>query len=696
MSYPWWVVFGCLALATGYVFILYRNKDQAFEGKDRKWIYSTLIFLRWVAVFLISFLLLAPFVKMKITHQEQPIAAILLDNSLSMVQNKNFYQAQFKKVIDQFKDKLDGKYQVLTYGFGEKAERDSIDLYDKKITNISNAVKNIDDDLYNQHLVTAVLFSDGIYNEGINPIYTKTSIPFSIHVVKMGDTAVKRDVRISNVAANQFVYLGDKTVFETDIEADECKGENTKVELYKMEGGVQKKLAEASKQIDRNDFVSSFSLMTSCDQPGMQHYRIAVSQLKNEITYKNNVRDIYVDVIDGRKKILIAAVAPHPDITAIKQALETSKNYQVDIDLKGLKINQLKEYQLVILHQIPHSIKNGDEYIKKAEELQLPMLFITGLQTNYSSFNNNQTAITVEKRGENTQDVLPIYSESFESFKISDELKKEISNLPILELPFCSVKLKNSAQILFYQKIESLKTEYPLMAFSDNGTTSKKGFILGEGLWRWRLNQYRTSKNHLLIDELILKSVNYLSAKKDSRKFRVIMEKQLFRENEPIQFDAQLYNDAFEPVNNAVAKLVIKDEKNKEYRYTFTPKGNGYFLNVGLFPSGEYRYTAEVVWGGKNYAVSGKFNVAAQQLEFVNLTADHTLLNTLAAKRNGGSYFPEQLDQLAEKLLQDEQAKTYLYDVYETNPLINLWPILIAIIMLLGLEWLLRKWSGSY
>ena len=85
-----------------------------------------------------------------------------------------------------------------------------------------------------------------------------------------------------------------------------------------------------------------------------------------------------------------------------------------------------------------------------------------------------------------------------------------------------------------------------------------------------------------MLDELLLKMVNYLAAKKDSRKFKIIMEKQLFRENESIQFDAQLYNDAFEPVNNAVAKLIIRDEKNKEYRYTFTPKGNGYYLNCGL------------------------------------------------------------------------------------------------------------------
>lgn len=676
--------------------MLYQRKDNAFQGEDRKWIFPTLIVLRWLSIFLISFLLLSPFVKMKKTYQEQPIAAIMIDNSLSILQDKQFDKEKFRNAIEKFIDKLDNKYKVVSYGFGEHAEKDSLFLFDKKVTNISNAIKTVDDELFNEHLVTAVLISDGIYNEGINPIYTNTSSPFSMNSVKLGDTTIKRDVRIANVASNQFVYLGDKTVFETDIEADDCKGETVKIELFKIDGGALKKVTEEVKVIDRTSYFSSVSLMTSCEQPGIQHYRISISHLKNESTYKNNVRDLFIDVIDGRKKILIAAVAPHPDITAVKQSLESSKNYQVDIDLKGSKLNQLKDYQLIIMHQIPHAVNSQESIFKKAEELQIPILFITGLQTNYPLFNNWQNVITVEKRGDNNQEVLPVYSENFEGFKVSDAFKKEAMNLPILELPFSAVKLKNSAQVLFYQKIGNLKTEYPLIAFSDNGSSSKKGFILGEGLWRWRLNNYRTAGNHLLVDELLLKMVNYLSAKKDSRKFRVLMEKQLFRENESIQFDAQLYNDAFEPVNNAVAKLIIRDEKNKEYRYTFTPKGSGYYLNCGLFAAGEYQYTGQASWGGKQYVVSGKFNVAPQQLEYTNLTADHTLLNTLALKRNGSSYNLSDLDQLADKLLKDDQAKTYLYDVFETNPFINLWPMMVFIILLLGLEWFLRKWSGSY
>jgi hypothetical protein len=44
-----------------------------------------------------------------------------------------------------------------------------------------------------------------------------------------------------------------------------------------------------------------------------------------EFTAQNNSRDAYIEVIDGKEKILLLAAAPHPDIKAIKSALEKNE-----------------------------------------------------------------------------------------------------------------------------------------------------------------------------------------------------------------------------------------------------------------------------------------------------------------------------------------------------------------------------------
>lgn len=695
MSYPLWFLLFCAFAAVAYSFILYWKNNPIKNDKNVQWVYPTIFVLRALSIFLISFLLLAPFIKIKTTNKEEPIIAILIDNSLSLLNDKKFDKADFQKSIEKLESKLGDKFKVNVYGFGDKFQKDSIYTFNEKVTNISGAIEAMDDEYYNRHLVSCIIATDGLYNEGVNPLYQKTNGSFSVNTILLGDTNIKRDIRIAHVAFNQFVYLGDKTTFEIDVEADDCQGAKASVDLYQVVNGNQVKLNTQSIEVNKGFFTKTLQVITECKSIGLNHYRIAVSQLNNEVTYKNNVRDIFVEVIDGRKKILVVGSSPHPDITAIRQTLEGSKNYKVELDLTGNKLNALQEYQLLVLHQIPAINKSYDEYIKAAVAKQIPILFILGTQSNFNQFNAYQDGITVEKRGESKQDILPVYNDNFQLFTLSDELKNEILKMPNLEIPFSSAKIKNTGSILFYQKIGSVKTDFPMISFYDNNTV-KMGYILGEGIWKWKLNNYRLKNNHLVFDELMLKVFNYLAVKRDNRPFRVIQAKQLYQESDLIEFDAQLYNDAFELINAPVANITITDSKRKEYKYVFGPKEKYYHVSCGYFPEGEYTYKAAVQYNGKAYTYNGKFMIAPRQLEFINVTADHNLLRTMAEKKNGKAYSVQNIDQLAEDLLNQKEVKTYLYDTFSTNPLIDLWPVLLLIIGLLGTEWLLRKWSGTY
>jgi hypothetical protein len=79
--------------------------------------------------------------------------------------------------------------------------------------------------------------------------------------------------------------------------------------------------------------------------------------------------------------------------------------------------------------------------------------------------------------------------------------------------------------------------------FSNDGRV-KTAILTGEGIWRWRLEDFEKNENHDAVDELIGKSVQYLSAKDDKRKFRAYPAKNRFAENERITLNAELYNDS--------------------------------------------------------------------------------------------------------------------------------------------------------
>ncbi|MBK6667083.1 MAG: hypothetical protein IPG48_13310 [Saprospiraceae bacterium] len=99
--------------------------------------------------------------------------------------------------------------------------------------------------------------------------------------------------------------------------------------------------------------------------------------------------------------------------------------------------------------------------------------------------------------------------------------------------------------------------------------------INGEGIWKWRLFDKLQHNNYDLVQELVGKTLLLTSVKADKRKFRQI-SKNLYKDNEPIVFDAQLYNDSYELVNESDVKLVIKDENGKEYAFTFNKTHNYY------------------------------------------------------------------------------------------------------------------------
>ena len=71
--------------------------------------------------------------------------------------------------------------------------------------------------------------------------------------------------------------------------------------------------------------------------------------------------------------------------------------------------------------------------------------------------------------------------------------------------------------------------------------------------------EYLKTNNHHLFDELINKSVQFLSVKEDKRPFRLRHEKLIY-ENEPLLIEADLYDANYELVNSADFSLLIRDE----------------------------------------------------------------------------------------------------------------------------------------
>jgi hypothetical protein len=88
--------------------------------------------------------------------------------------------------------------------------------------------------------------------------------------------------------------------------------------------------------------------------------------------------------------------------------------------------------------------------------------------------------------------------------------------------------------------------------------------------------------------------------------------------------------------------------------------------------------------------------VQAIELESYVTTADHKLLQSLTTQYGGSVYYPQSMEELSQVLLSDENIKPVMYQSMINQPLIHLRWIFFVFLLVLGLEWFMRRYLGGY
>lgn len=679
---------GCLALGILYAWLLYRSN----KNLDKKLKYG-LTAIRIIAVAAIAWLLFAPLIKTLNYHLDKPVIIIGQDNSLSVGQVKaaGFDQKLYEQNLKALYDKLSDKYEVKAYNFGDSVG-DGFNFKNQgKLTDASAFFQKIRDEYTNRNVGAIVLATDGIFNYGGNPLYSINQINSPVYTIALGDSIPKRDILISNVNYNNIVYLDDDFTIEVQVQAFQSDRENTALTV--SQNGA--KVEQQSIVIAGNSFVKTVSVKLHAGKIGVQKYTVQVGALSNEITTKNNSQTFYVEVIDGRQKVLLAAAAPHPDLGVLKEAISLNKHYEAKLALADdLNAIDPSKFDLIVLYQLPDAQNISASFLQKATALKKPIWYILGAQSNVNAFNQIQNQVNLSAANGSVQEVYPDFVNGFTSFNLSEEDKKQFSGFNPLLMPFGRLTVNASATPVFNQRIGKVSTQQPLLFFTnENGL--KAGYLMGEGLWRWKLSAAENEIEQSSINNLISQTVQYLSVKDDKRRFKVFSSKSAYDENEPVQFNGTLYNESYQPVNEPEVNLQIKNDAGKLFNYVFSKTDKGYLLDAGAMPAGNYSYVANTSLGGQKFTAAGSFYVNALIAEYQQTTANHQLLNTISKQSNGRLFMPADLLKIADEILKNENIKTISYEDRKYDELINLKWLFGLILILLSVEWFLRKRNGE-
>ena len=320
-QYPAWYLLFCVVLGLAYSLTLY-FRDKTFAEQYPN-LHKILGAIRFLSATFLAVLLLQPLLKSLITETKKPVVVLAQDQSesISAALGEEDLTA-YRQNWEAMRGQLSEKYEVKEYAFGSQV-REGIDFeMGDKVSNISAAVAQISDLYSGQNLGAVVLATDGIYNEGSNPLYAGSKLNVPVYAVALGDTVQKKDLVLKRVFHNKIAYLGDKFSVQVDVAANHAGGSSSVLTVAKvMASGKTRKLKDIPISINRDDFFATHEIILDADASGVQRYRISLSPIEGEVTRGNNVKEFYVDILDARQKLLLVANSPRPYISALKQTL---------------------------------------------------------------------------------------------------------------------------------------------------------------------------------------------------------------------------------------------------------------------------------------------------------------------------------------------------------------------------------------
>ncbi len=648
------------------------------KAKSRKKNTLFFAFLRFLSVFALLLLLINPAFKQKKYYTEKPSLVIAVDNSSSIKHLKE--DQAVTELVSQIQQNSDlkNRFNVVYYSFSKELSDSLRFSFNEKQTNISKALDDLDQ-IYKNSIAPTVLITDGNQTYGKDYQFGSRRYKQSVYPVIVGDTAVVMDTKIQQLNVNRYAYLKNKFPVEVIITYSGEKSITTKFEVKSGKSIVYSQPVSFSES--DNSKILNFTLPAS--RAGVIQYKAHLIPVTGEKNIINNNKTFGVEVIDQKTNILLISDMVHPDLGAIKKSVESNERRSIEIK-RPSEVKDLDNYQLIIIYQPNARFRAVYEELSA---LRKNYFTITGATTDWNFLNRVQKKYSQEITRQ-TEYYVPRFNSNYGTF-LHDDIGFE--NYPPLIGTFGEIRVNATYDPLLYRTISNIETEEPLLVTLE-ADGIREAILLGEGMWRWRAQNYLDTKSFENFDTFFGKLIQYLASNKRKSRLNSISES-FYYGNAGIKIKAEYFTKNYEFDRRGNLRIVIKN-KDTEASQTIPMllKNNSYEVDLSSLSAGNYDYTVIVV--GENMSRSGSFTVLEYNVEQQFLNADVTKLQQVATNTNGASYYLDQKDELVKNLINDQRYQSIQKSKENIVSLID-WKYLLAIVIfLLTLEWFARKYNG--
>lgn len=615
---------------------------------------------------------------------------------------------------------------------------------DGRTTDIWNALREA---LDRTRLAGVVLFTDGQQTAGNGSAADVAAIArergVKVYVVGVGDPSRPRDLKVSNIYVRPKVWPDDPFQVDAVISSEGVSPRDVRVQLIEQKITEQGQPVGQPNTVESQDFpieeggrTERISFKHVVSSVGHYRYTVRVEQLDNEKDTSNNeATSSTLEVVDRKVNVLLIAGAPTWEYRLVKPLLIREKTVSVSCWLQTLDPERPQEGDMPIT-QLPRTMEELGKYHVvmlfdpnpaefDAEWIELLERFVdkqaggllymagpkySGLFLSLKRTGGIKKLLPVEFGDTAETEVNRLLESNRQAWKprvvlqnldhplmnlSSDDSGRNLelwNSMPGIFWSFPSKGPKPTTQVLLeHGDTTLLDAPRPLLVAGRYGAGNS--LYLGfNGTWRWR----RVGRQAQFFDRFWLQALQYLVESRSLQGMRrgyVKAERERYEVGDNIVLAARLQNEKYEPLETDEVNARIEVAGGDPIPTTFrrTDEKTGRFEAV-LRAKQRGLHTVEIDLPGgagpDSDQITTSFNVELPSTETNTTWLNRDLLHEVADLSGGGYYRLNELDKLAASI----PDATEVFEVPgKPVPVWDLRGVLFLFVLLLGIEWAVRK-----
>ncbi len=723
-SIPAWVIVLCLTAAlgiTGYAFKHYLGFTKLHTG---------LLTLRGLCLLLLGWSLLLPAQRHIRIEQMNPDFVVALDTSSSMshsppdVDSKTRFGKAQKILNADFLEILGAKFNLDFVSFDSTFQSNlgweeiKSKKADGESTHLRDSLQRISERYRGRRLAGMLLLSDGLDTRARDDAWSARNWRFPIYTVELEEEGLWKEtpeLQVKSLETVTRVQPGWESDFTAVIGGKGLDQEAVNVHFYRDDELID----QAPALLPEGGGETEVSFRVQHETPGTYLYKVVVPKLPDEVNTLNKSRAVNVAVIATGNRVLYLEGSPRWESRYLTRLLEQTENVAPSAYLRyagdnflavggdgtgralSLTDDLLTTFAIVIVGDVEAATLNNGRGERLVEFVENGgSLVLLGGKTAWGENGFAGTALQRIMPVESARGKPPMegtfpleLASQGRAHPVFGSGQQDWRDLPPVLSIFPVDEIAPGALVLL--ETQTPEGTYPVAVAQRHGE-GRVVSLLTSSLWRWQMNptegtpykRFWTQMIEWLLPE---------ESKLDEFEFELFADKEQFYSGSDVTLKARLRGREEPDTNaqNVVCRLQTPGGRDLELamqsRDVVATDGEtfpGFALTYSPTEAGTYKAVAsrevegEEVESPPYYFVVQQYTPEKEPRPF-----DFELMRALATHSGGEFLKPEQINNNFVDINVERQEERYV----EYASLWNRLPLLAAIIVLLCVEWMIRK-----